>query len=482
MKCDLILNASRWRWLLWFVGAMVMCALMSRSVSPLFPFDAYDSAVYRMVGECWLRGALPYVDVFDNKGPYFYLIQAAGAWLGGGRWGIFLMLVVNYTVILELLWRITALILSKISLRLCVLAVFMLHFLIMAEHGNVTEDWGMVPTLLSLWIAMRKLAAPAALRVGREVYVYGLCFGVVALMRPSNTMVHAGIVLGFSGLLLYRKQFKALGIAALRFTAGAAAAIAPMAAYFYCHNALDQAFYCIFTYNIHYSQLWVSVSREIILLKNALLMLPTVFIAVGALLYDHKYRSRYSAVIVPAAILFVIIYFRQATYYHYYALLSPLIGVAIAMVLRLRKPLLTIACAALLLPTCYINRAAVTSLWKIQHPTAQYIDGSYNGMSHLADLIPPQERHDVMSFDIRVGDCAIYPQMHATPPMRFTYLTTQVMTVDSALRREVDTYLRSRHPRWILTSARSNYPLLQQKLHHYTLVAEDRDLRLYRRR
>ena len=74
MKCDTILNASRWRWLLWFVGAMVMCALMSRSVSPLFPYDAHDSAVYRMVGECWLCGALPYVDVFDNKGSYLYLI------------------------------------------------------------------------------------------------------------------------------------------------------------------------------------------------------------------------------------------------------------------------------------------------------------------------------------------------------------------------------------------------------------------------
>ncbi|MGN0222896.1 MAG: hypothetical protein ACI4AM_02590 [Muribaculaceae bacterium] len=480
MKRDAILYESRWRWLIWLVSAAVLCGLMSRSVSPLFCSDGWDSAVYRMVGECWLRGALPYADVFDNKGPYLYLIQAIGAWLGGGRWGIFLLLVINYTVILELLWRITGLIFNKIGARLVVVAGFMLHFLLMLEQGNLTEDWSMALILLGLWLAMRRLAAPADLQIGREVYVYGLCFGVVTLMRPTNSIVFAAIVLGFSGLLLYRKQFRTFGIAALRFIAGAAAAIAPMAVYFYCHDALDDAIHCVFTYNILYAQIWSELTGTCYRFSNYLLMLPAIIPLASSLIYDRKNHSRFSVVVIPATILFCLIHLNQATYYHYYALLTPMLAVGGAMILRFRKPFLTAACAVLFIPTCYFARGEVTELWKSQPPTLQYIDGSYNGMERWAELIPQHERHDVMLFDTDLSACAIYHRMRTKPPMRFTHLTTQLMAVDPAIHTEVDDYLRHNDPLWILTSAESTYPLMQQKLEHYTLIAEDSHHRLYR--
>ena len=288
MKYDKILEVSKWRWLLWLVSTLVLCGIMSRSVSPLFPSDGWDSVVYRMVGECWLRDVLPYTDVFDNKGPYLYLIQAIGSWLGGeSRWGIFLMLVINYAVILELMWRITGLILNKVGAWLVVVAGFMLHFLLMLEQGNVTEDWSTALILLALWLAMRRLAAPADLQIGREVYVYGLCFGVVTLMRPTNSLVFAGIVIGFSGLLLYQKQFNSLGIAALRFIAGAVAAIAPMVVYFYCHDALDQAFHCLFTYNIRYTQIWSDLTGTGHSFTNFYLMLPAIISIICSLFYDR---------------------------------------------------------------------------------------------------------------------------------------------------------------------------------------------------
>lgn len=482
MKRDVILFEGRWRWLLWLVSALVLCGFMSRSVSPLFCSDGWDSAVYRMVGECWLRGSLPYVDVFDNKGPYLYFIQAVGAWLGGGRWGIFLLLVINYTVILELTWRITGLILNKIGARLLVVTGFMLHFLLMLEQGNITEDWSMALILLALWMAMRRLAAPDNLQVGREVYVYGLCFGVVTLMRPTNSIMFAAIVLGFSGLLLYRKQFKALGIAALRFIAGAVATIAPMAMYFYCHDALDEAFYCIFTYNIRYTQIWSELTGTCYFFCNCLLMLPAIIPLACSLFYDRKNHTRFAMVIIPATILFCLIHLNQASYSHYYALLTPMVAVGGAMILHFRKPFLTAACAVLFLPTCYFARGEVMCLWKHCPPTLQYINGSYCGMAHWAELIPPHERHDVMLFDGPVGSCTLYLSLKSTPPMRFTYLTTNVMVVGPTIRTEVDDFLRRHDPLWILTTTESNYPLMQQKLERYTLVAEDSRYRLYRRR
>lgn len=479
MKRDAILFEGRWRWLLWLVSALVLCGFMSRTVSPLFCLDGLDSALYRIVGECWLRGSLPYTEVFDNKGPYLYLIQAVGAWLGGGRWGIFLLLVINFTVILELIWRITGLILNKIGARLVVVAGFMLHFLLMLEQGNITEDWSTALILLALYMAMRRLAAPDNLQVGREVWVYGLCFGVVTLMRPTNSIVFAAIVLGFSGLLLYRKQFKALGIASLRFIAGAVATIAPMAVYFYCHDALDEAIHCVFTHNFFHLSGWSSLeayNQENI----AILMLPCLIPVIVAPIYDRIYKFNYSLIFVPAILIFVLIHYDQPDYAHYYALMSPLISVAIAMTIKLRKYLLSIVCVILLLTPCYLKRDEVTELWKSQRPTLQYIDGSYCGMAHWAELIPPHERHQVMLFDTDLGACVIYHRMCTTPPMRFTHLTTQLMAVDPTIHAEVDDYLRHNDPLWILTSTTSTYPLMQQKLSRYTLVDEDSRYRLYR--
>lgn len=110
----------------------------------------------------------------------------------------------------------------------------------------------------------------------------------------------------------------------------------------------------------------------------------------------------------------------------------------------------------------------------------EYIDGSYNGMQCWADYIPTNQRDDVMLFDTGVGECALYTLMQTVPPMRFTHLTTQLMAVDPAIRAEVDEYLRHNNPQWILISSTSNYPLMQQKLTQYTLVAHDSHLRLYR--
>ena len=110
----------------------------------------------------------------------------------------------------------------------------------------------------------------------------------------------------------------------------------------------------------------------------------------------------------------------------------------------------------------------------------EYIDGSYNGMQCWADYIPTNQRDDVMLFDTGVGECALYTLMQTVPPMRFTHLTTQLMAVDPAIRAEVDEYLRHNNPQWILISSTSNYPLMQQKLTQYTLVAEDSYLRLFR--
>ena len=62
-----------------FAGALVF----SPSTSPLYSDWGYDSAMFQTIGKYWAQGHLPYVELFDHKGPIIFFINALGYALGG---------------------------------------------------------------------------------------------------------------------------------------------------------------------------------------------------------------------------------------------------------------------------------------------------------------------------------------------------------------------------------------------------------------
>lgn len=68
------------------------------SLNPMFGYTpGPDSGVYLYIGQQILRGAVPYRDVFDNKGPLLYLLNAAGLAVSGeSQWGVYAL---EYTLV-----------------------------------------------------------------------------------------------------------------------------------------------------------------------------------------------------------------------------------------------------------------------------------------------------------------------------------------------------------------------------------------------
>lgn len=62
----------------------------SGSTSPVISnFYGDDSAMFQIIGKAWCDGKIPYVDTFDHKGPFIFLINALGSsmgniWYAGG--------------------------------------------------------------------------------------------------------------------------------------------------------------------------------------------------------------------------------------------------------------------------------------------------------------------------------------------------------------------------------------------------------------
>ena len=81
-----------------FATAVGFVLCFSYSTSPVYFHDGYDSAVFQTMGLALLHGKLPYVDLFDHKGPVLYFINAFGLWLGNGKLGIFVMQIIANTI------------------------------------------------------------------------------------------------------------------------------------------------------------------------------------------------------------------------------------------------------------------------------------------------------------------------------------------------------------------------------------------------
>ena len=50
--------------------------------------------MFQTIGKYWAQGDLPYVELFDHKGPMIFLINAAGYYLAG-KIGVFFLQILN---------------------------------------------------------------------------------------------------------------------------------------------------------------------------------------------------------------------------------------------------------------------------------------------------------------------------------------------------------------------------------------------------
>ena len=138
---------SRW----WEVAFCVLlagafCLCFSISTSPLYTHYGYDSVIFQLIGKFWAEGHIPYVELWDHKGPYIFFINALGYGMTGNAIGVFLLQVLHLAVTLFFILK--GFLLFRKPLQACLLtAVSLLWLLCSFDEGNLTEEY-MLP-----WIA-----------------------------------------------------------------------------------------------------------------------------------------------------------------------------------------------------------------------------------------------------------------------------------------------------------------------------------------
>lgn len=231
------------------VALTLLSALPALFLAPLFtaPFEV-DQGTYATVARGWLDGAVPYRDLWDNKGPLLFLWYVASfAWLGESVVAPRVAAAIAAGLSVPFVWLSARNLLPPREAALAA-GLFSLSFAnVYLQVTANAEVFMLLPMTAGFWaftsgarsgrlgwfLLAGALTALALLTRQSAVWTfvaYGLWLGVLFLRNPPERQRHAG--------------------AAILLGAGALLGALPFVVYFAVHGALYELWYALFGFNV----------------------------------------------------------------------------------------------------------------------------------------------------------------------------------------------------------------------------------------
>ena len=231
-----------------FIGLLV--AIVLAQANPFYQSPNRDGGLFMYMGERILKGDKLYVDIWDNKGPLIFYLNALGLFLGRGlRWGVwgleFVFIFFASLFGFNLMKKIWGLI----------PAIFGTWFWLsglngLARGGNFTEDYSMLFNFAALylyWLYLQK-------RQNKFYpFLIGMTLSLSFLLRANNIGVQFSTILVIILLAILDKTYKQNLTDLLWLGLGSLSVFALVALYFQSLGTLNEMIVAGYTYNFFYS-------------------------------------------------------------------------------------------------------------------------------------------------------------------------------------------------------------------------------------
>ncbi len=479
------------RVVLFFFWATACLLVFSYSTSPLYvePGGMYDSSIFQFMGKNWLDGYVPYRDLWDNKGPLVFLINAAGYALTGNSLGVFILQVLSLATALCLAHLLLREAFAPASATLLTL-VAALALVNVMEEGNLVDEYCVPWLMLSCWLLYRwaKFAGnsqqtkhPAGLAT-----VYGITTGVCAMMRPTIAMGLCGALLVVVTTLAWHRQWRNLLANAAMFLAGFAVFIAPFLFYFWQTGSWDDFWFATFGFNLDYSNSPVmrSVGMTSHQIGSALKSYLNCYamLAVAVVMLACSRRRLYAALWLAAALVLTAWYlhgtpephYAQASWPFFAVALVELKGIAQERSTALRR-LAHTGMAALILLTVASTANEAMSLRGVNHGAS----GVNTAYAELLKDLPQNERKSVVGYNCSID---LYTRHNVMPCYSLFGGQEKGARLSDKYRSKLLGQLNSQKAKWIVVNTRNEVDHITPVLrNHYSLVKQVACFDLYRR-
>lgn len=423
-------------------------SLYAFTTSPLYPNDyGIDSAIYRYFGRCVLDGQTIYKDVWDNKGPVLYLIQAIGM-LRGYRNDkitvIYLMQLAAMFFSVGCMWKINSLFpkSSKNTLKfIFCLIVSTTFFCAIIDGGNRCEEWSLPMICCSLYFFIKYITGVHTdpKHPAKYAFIHGVCLGLIAFISLKNVVtICAGVV--FIGVyLIINKQWKNLWINFLAGFLGILIVVIPIFAYFLSKGALGEMLYANFTYNFKYSSSrHETFTGQEFFLRYAPFAVSYVLIFLR-LIKSHRVRLIDAMIlsIVSANLLLLI---KTNIFGYYYVIYIPVFMLTLMLYVDFQISFLPELLTVIAVLGLGVSRCV--ELGKV------YFRPVHDPFYPTASLyLPKAERNSV----IAQAPAEIYLQLGITPLTRFSVSQSTIFPVEPSFKEEFLNDLYTKNPKWIIT-------------------------------
>ena len=230
-------------------GILVLVVLLPASpIIQKIPAD--DSGMYLYTGREILSGKMLYRDVWDNKGPLLYYLNALGLYLGrDSRWGVwflefifvFLAAIAGFKLSREVFGFLPA-IFATVG--------WVMSLVFVLDGGNLTEEYALPLQFLSLYLFWRAEKRKLSFW---PLFLIGILGGLAFLLRQNLI----GVTISILFFLLIRgwqgkdflKSVRKSGVVLLGFSLP----IAVVYGYFAKNQALADLIEATFRFNLAYS-------------------------------------------------------------------------------------------------------------------------------------------------------------------------------------------------------------------------------------
>lgn len=219
-------------------------------LNPLFTAPGRDSGIFLYIGSLILKGKMPYVSAWENKGPLVFYINALGLLLSGGsRWGIWLM---------EFLFLFGSAGIGYITTKRhfgTVPALMGAFFWINAagsvlEGGNLSEEYALLFYFMAAWAFLNSLEKSTKKIYG---FLIGISMGLSILLRPNNIGMHVAIMGIYFILFLTSRDWHLFFERMILVALGSMVVILPVLLFFAAKDALNEMYKAVILFNYQYS-------------------------------------------------------------------------------------------------------------------------------------------------------------------------------------------------------------------------------------
>ncbi len=232
-----------------FISLFIL--LFTTKNSPFYAFNDWaDANAFFTVGKSMMHGLVPYKDIFEQKGPFLYLLYGIGYLISHRSFiGVFLIELIIFTIGLYYLYKTLKLFLSTKS-SLLILPIFTALFTTSKAftHGGSAEEFCSSFFFITLYYFFRHFKVQEL--TFKEMLINGIVAGLVLLTKYTLLGFWIGFTFSIFVDYLFKKDLKKAIIYPLTLLFGMFIPFILFSFYFLVNHGFMAFFHNYFTINI----------------------------------------------------------------------------------------------------------------------------------------------------------------------------------------------------------------------------------------